>query len=134
MSSALRGVLSVHERVIFFAILTSVGHCKFNIFAVKVNYWINSFRTHIFVQQIEQSVSRIEFLSVVNNCQTSVQIHIVFQHCFDIFGNKAVMSKNFDIGRKRNKNSVLFFGWRKWRIYNQMSLRKSYHFYFVFTM
>ena len=81
VSTSLRGMLTVDERIIFLSILISVAKCNLNILALHVNYRVETVDGHSVFQQVLQSVARQNAPAVVHNRQSGVEICVVAEHC-----------------------------------------------------
>ena len=65
VGSSLRGVLTVDKGIVFLAILRTVGKGYLNVFARQVHNGIQSRRSHVVVQQVFQSVTAHNAVSVI---------------------------------------------------------------------
>ena len=63
--TALRGMLSVHKRIIFLAILVAMCNDDFDVFARQMDDGVKRFGRHIFVEQIDQTMAGIELFPVI---------------------------------------------------------------------
>ena len=80
VSTALRGVLSVYERVILLAILVGVCERNLDVFALEVYYRVDAVGGHRVVEQVFKSVAAQNPASVVHDGQSCVQVSVVAQH------------------------------------------------------
>ena len=106
VSSALRGVLSVHKRVILFAILVGVCKGNLNVFSFHVYDGIEPVVGHVVVEQVFQSVSAQDAPSVIHDGQPRVQVGIVSQHCFHDVGMKLVAFEERVVWFEEDEGSV----------------------------
>ena len=65
MGTSLRGVLSVHERIILLAILVAVGNDHLDVISLQMNDWIQRIGSHVLIQQIDQAIAGIELPTIV---------------------------------------------------------------------
>jgi len=60
--------------------MRTVGKSQFNIVANKVNYRIEALLVHILVEQVNQTVLRLESGTVEVDYKSGVQVNVVFKH------------------------------------------------------
>ena len=108
--SAERGVLSVYERVVFFAVL--VGVCKgyLDVFARKVYYRVKCRGRHGVGEQVFEAVAALYFASVEDYCQPGVEVCVVAEQVFDYFRAEVVIQKERVVGLKGGVRAVFFVG------------------------
>ena len=80
MRTALRGVLTIYERVILLSILVGMRESYLNIFAFDVDYRVECVCGHIILQEILKSVSGEDAPSVVHDGESGVEICIIAEH------------------------------------------------------
>ena len=80
MCTALRCMLTIHERVILLAILIGMSESDFNILSLHVNNRIQWINGHIISQKVLQTMSTKYTTTIVHNGQSGVQIGIVTEH------------------------------------------------------
>ena len=86
-------MLTVDEGVILIAVLVGMGECYLDIFPFQMNDRIERIDRHILRQQIQQTVLRNEFLAVIDERQTGVEVGIVTQQLLDIIIAETVVLK-----------------------------------------
>ena len=82
MGSALRGMLAIDERIIFFAILVGMGEGNLDIIALQMDDGIEGIAGHTVFQQILQTMTRENATTIIHDDQSRIQIGIVAQHVF----------------------------------------------------
>ena len=82
MGSPLGGMLAVHKRVVFFSILIGMGESNFNVLALQVNNVIQAIGSHVVFQQVFQTMTGKNTLTVVHEGQPRIQISIVAKQGF----------------------------------------------------
>ena len=82
--TALDGMLAIDERVILIAILVSMGKCNLNIIALEVNNRIEGLNGHILREQVKQTIAGNEFLAVIRERETCIEVSVVPQQFLDI--------------------------------------------------
>src|SRR5690606_18903634 len=100
MCSTLSGMLTVYERIIFFAVSVGVGNGNFYVFFFKMNDRIEFLIRKILLQKIVQTSLGKKFFPIEINGQASVEIGIIPQHSFHILKTVAIIVKNSIIGNK----------------------------------
>ena len=75
--TAQRRVLTVDKRIIFLAILIGMGNRHFYVLPLQMNYGIERFSRKIVAKEIEQTIARHIFLTVVIYGKAGVEICIV---------------------------------------------------------
>ena len=68
VGTALDCMLTIDERVVFIAVLISMGQRDLNIFAYDVNDRIERIDGHILRQQVEQTVLAHEAFAIIDEC------------------------------------------------------------------
>ena len=108
--STLCRVLSIDKRVVFFAVLGFAmcnGH--FDIISTQVNDGIQHVIGIIVVfQQIFKPIFRFILFAIKNNCQSRVEINIVFEHTHNVLVAITIVLKDAFIRHKRNGGSFAF--------------------------
>ena len=77
MRTALCGVLSVYERIVFFSILIGMRKGNFDVFSFQVDDVIKSLTGHIIFQEVLQTMTGDNSLSVVDESQSCIKISII---------------------------------------------------------
>ncbi|CAI8195210.1 MAG: Uncharacterised protein [Flavobacteriaceae bacterium] len=86
MCSPLSGVLPIDKGMVFFTILRSaVGYRNFDILSPQVNDGVKQIiGVCLILQQISQSIFRIEFYSIEVYGEPRVEVNVIFEHAFYI--------------------------------------------------
>ena len=77
MRTALCGVLSVYERIIFLSILVGMRKGYFDVFPFQVDDVIKPLAGHVVFQKVFQTVAGDNPLPVVDESQPRIEISIV---------------------------------------------------------
>ena len=77
MGTSLGGMLTVHEGIVFLTVLVGVREGDFDILTFQMNDVVQAIGGHVVLQQVFQSVTRHNALTVVDESQTRIQIGIV---------------------------------------------------------
>ena len=77
MRTALRGVLTVDEGVIFFSVLSGMGEGNLDVFPFQVDNRIKSGSGHVVVQKVDQTVARQDAVTVIDNGKPCVEVRVV---------------------------------------------------------
>ena len=107
VGSTLGSVLTVNERVILLTILVSVGKSQFDVSTLQVDDVIQAIHRHIVFQQVFQTVTRENLLTVIYDGKSCIQISIVLEqvlYCvimIGIAGEEGVVRLEIDIGTSR---------------------------------
>ena len=80
MSTALGGVLTIHEGIVLLAILIGMGKGNLDIFALHVDNLIETLVGHIIGQEILQTMTAEDAATIVHDGESGVQISIVAEH------------------------------------------------------
>ena len=107
MSTALCGMLTVHERVILLAILVSVRECNLDIFAFKVYYGVKPVVGHIVGEQVFQSVAALNPAPVIHYDKSRVQISVVAEHCLHEIIVEMIVLEQLRVWFKEDVRAVL---------------------------
>ena len=107
VGTALRGVLSVHKRVVFLAILVGMGEGNLDILALHMDDGIDGVGGHRVGEQVFQSVAREDAPAIVHDGQSGVQISIVAQHGFHEFIVEFIVLEQRVVGLKEDKCAAL---------------------------
>ena len=110
MRTALGSVLTVHKRIILFAILVGMRESDFNILALQVYDFIKSFGGHVVLQQVLQAMTREDTLTVVNEGQARIQISIVSEQCFDELIQELIANEQGVVRFKKDEGTGFFGG------------------------
>ena len=110
MRTALRRMLAVYERIIFFSVLVAMSNHHFNILPFQMNDGIKWLGCHVFIQQIHQSVFRMKAFPVVQNRQSAVQKDIILQQGFNKFVFILIILEYRIIGYEYHLRTIGFGG------------------------
>ena len=80
MSTALSGMLTIYERMVFLAILISMGESNLYILAHDMNDRIQAVVGHIVVQQVFKTITALYTATIIHDGQSRVEVGIVAQH------------------------------------------------------
>ena len=108
--TTLRGMLSVNERIILFAVLVGVGKGNFNVFALNVDDGVEPIVGHAVVQQVGQAIATNDAPTVVHDGQTSVKVGVIAEHCLHKLCFKAIIKKQSVVGFEEYERAVFFVG------------------------
>ena len=78
--TALGGMLTVDERVVFLAILVGMGEGNLDILPFEMDDGVDALGGHVIVQQILQAITTQNAPAVIHDGKTRVQIRIVAEH------------------------------------------------------
>ena len=107
MGTALSGMLTIDEGIVFLTILIGMGEGNLDILAFQVDYRIKSVVGHTIVQQIFQSMTRQDTPIVIHNGKACIQVGIVAEHILhDIILELIVLEQGI-IGLKEDECAVL---------------------------
>ena len=112
MGTALRGVLSVDERVVFLAILVGMRKGYLNVFALHVDDRVEAVVGHVVGEQVFQTVARKDAAAIEDDGQSGVQIGIVTEHRFhDVIVELVVLEQCFTVvGLEIDVSTILVVG------------------------
>ena len=110
MRTPLGGVLTVHKRIVLFAILVGMRESDFNILALQVYDFIKSFGGHVVLQQVLQAMTRENTLTIVNEGQARIQISIVSKQCFDELIQELIANEQGVVRFKEDEGTGFFGG------------------------
>ena len=133
MRTAHGGVLAVHERITFFAVLVGMRKSHFDIVAFQMDDGIQRRSRHFIVEQVFQTVFRIEFLSVEDDSKPRVEIRIILQHRFHESFIVRIVDKQTVIGKKFHQGAARFGAGFDGRFFQQDAFFKFSHEGLVFT-
>ena len=85
MGTALSGMLTINEGVVFLTILIGMGKGNLNILALKVDNGVKGIVRHTVFQQILQTMTGKNAPIIIHNGQANIQIGIVTKHVFHNF-------------------------------------------------
>ncbi len=71
---------------------------------------VNGVAVDVLVKQVEQTVARKVFFSVVNNCKACIQESVVFHHRRNIVADVVVVFKNAAVGPEYHQCAIGFVG------------------------
>ena len=77
MRTALRGVLTVDERVVFFSVLSGMGEGYLDVFAFQMDNRIKSGCRHVVVQEVYKTVARQDAVTVIDNGKSGIEVRVV---------------------------------------------------------
>ena len=105
------GVLAVYEGVVVLAIFAGgVHHGELKVLIVQIDRLIQAVAASLLVQQIQQTVFGIELLPVEVDGKPAVQIDIVPQQVFDVFGVPVEVDENSIVRQERGHGAVFLGG------------------------
>ena len=107
VGAALGGMLSVHERVVFLAVLIGVGEGNLDILALDVDDWIDGVGGHRVGEQVLQTIARKDASPIVHDGQACVQVGIVAQHGLHELIMELVVLKKGVVGFEENIGAAL---------------------------
>ena len=111
MCAALRSILTVYEGIIVFAVCIGVGESDFHIGAFGMDNRVKQFiAVGLVFEQIEQTAFGNELLPVVADTQASVEIGVIPDLLFQVFGYEPVIPEYGFIRLKADERSIRFFG------------------------
>ena len=73
MSTALCGVLTVDERIVFLAVLVGMSDNHLYLVAFKMNGSVERVVAHIFLYEVAEAIARAIFFAVVDYGQSCVE-------------------------------------------------------------
>ena len=82
VGAALGRVLTVHEGIILFTVLGSMGEGNVDVVSAEVNDGIESGSGHVVVEEVLQPVAREYAAAVVVDGEAGVEVGVVAQHVF----------------------------------------------------
>jgi len=110
MSTALGGVLTIHEGIVLLAILIGMGKGDLDVFALHVNNLIETFIGHIVGQQILQTMTAEDAATIVHDGESGVQISIVAEHrLHEIIVERIVLEQGI-IRFEEDEGTILVLG------------------------
>ena len=77
VSTSLSGMLTVYKGIVFLAILIGMRESDFNVLSFQVDDIIQAFGSHVVFQQILQTMTGKNALTIVDEGQSGIQISIV---------------------------------------------------------
>ena len=107
VSAALRGMLTVDERVVLLAVLVGVRESNLYVLTFQVDDGIDALGGHLVVEQILQSVAAEDAPTVVHDGQTGVQIGVVAEHRLHDVVVETVVLEQRGVGFKEDVRSRL---------------------------
>ena len=107
MGAALRGVLSVYERIVLLAILVGMGKGYLDVLALHVDDGIHGVGGHGIGEQVFQTVARKDASPVVHDGQTRIKIGIVAQHRLHEIIMETVVFEQCVVGFKEDIGAAL---------------------------
>ena len=108
--TALRGVLSVDERVVALAVARAVGDGHLDVVAREVDGQIERLVGHVLVEQVEQAVLRDVAPAVEPDGQPEVQIGVVLHHLLDILHVVGIGAEDLLVDAEGDEGAVLLVG------------------------
>ena len=113
MSTSLRGVLSVYERVIFLSVLVCMCKGNLNVIAFHVNNGVKRVYSHIVGEQVLQSVATENAMPIIHNGKSCVQVGVVSQHSNDNVVLETVILKERVVGLKVDVSALFIVRFRR---------------------
>ena len=107
MRTALCGMLSVDERIVFLAVLVGMGKGHLDIVTLQMDDGIQRVVGHAVFQQIFQSMTRENTTTIVHDGQTRVQIGVVAQHVLHNVVLELIVLEQRVVGFKVDVRAVL---------------------------
>jgi hypothetical protein len=80
VSAALGGILAVYKAVIIFTVGKPMSESYFNIRSGKMNNRLQALLAHIFIEQVDQTISGKKLIPVEIYYKSGIKINIVFKH------------------------------------------------------
>ena len=133
MRTALCGMLSVYERIIFLSVLVGVCKSYLDVFAFQVDNIIKTLTGHVVFQQVFQSMAGDDPLSVVDESQSRIKISVVTQQCFYKLVLERVVEEEGVVRFKEDISTIFFCAVFRY-ITLQYSFFKNYGTYFAVTI
>ena len=87
----------------------------------KVHYRIERLYGHILFEQIEQTISGVEFFAVIHDSQTGIKECIILQHRLDKLIAEFEILEQCVIRQKFDVCTVRFFGWIDIRLFEYLA-------------
>ena len=107
MSTALGGVLAIHERVILLAVLVGMGKGDLDILTLEMDDRIEAVVGHPVVEQILQSVTGEDATTIIHDGQACIQIGIVAEHILHDIILEAIVQEKRIVGLEEDVGAVL---------------------------
>ena len=104
--AALGGVLPVHERVIFLAILRRVGEGYVDALAFEVHYGVKPGGGHIVGEQVFEAVAADDAAAVVVDGEPRVEVGVVAEHRLHKLAAEAEVAEEFRVGLEIDVRTV----------------------------
>ncbi len=109
VSTTLNGVLAIHKRVIFFAILlVGMSEGYFDVISLQVDDVIEGCGIHRVFQKVFQTIATHDATTVIVNLQTCVQVGVVAQHVADKLVLELIIEKECIIWCERDECAIFF--------------------------
>ena len=121
MSTALGGVLTIHEGIVLLAILIGMGKGDLDIFALHVDYLIETLVGHIIGQEILQTMTAEDAATIVHDGESGVQISIVAEHRFHEIIVEGIVLEECIIRLEEDKGTVLVLS-----IFHRVALQNTF--------
>ena len=106
MRTALRGVLSIDERIVTLAVTRTVCDGHFDILARKVDRRIERLFGHVLAQEVQQAVLRNIALAVETEGQPQIEVSIVANHLLDILQIVGIVTEHLPVHTETDKRTV----------------------------
>lgn len=97
MRTALRGVLSIDERIVTLAVTRTVCDGHFDILARKVDRRIKRLLGHVLAQKVQQAVLRNIALTVETEGQPQIEVSIVANHLLDVLQIVGIVAEHLPV-------------------------------------
>ena len=106
VGTALCGVLTVDEAVVFLAILVGMGEGDLDVLAHDVDDGVEFRRRHVVLQQVFQAVAALDAPPVVHDGESGVEVGIVAEHgLYELFVELVVFEQRV-VGAEEDVSSV----------------------------
>ena len=106
VGAALGRVLTVHEGVVFFTVLGSMGEGDVDVVSAEVNDGIESGSGHVVVEEVFEPIATEDAAPVVEDGKSCVEIGVVPKHVFDELTVELVVVEEFGVGFEEDVGSV----------------------------
>ena len=123
--TALCGMLTIYERIIFLAVLIGMREGYFNVFSFQMNNVVKAFGSHVVLQQVFQSVTGKNLLSIIYKGQTRIEVSVITEQGFDKLILEFIIHKQRFVWFEED-SSTIFFRAVLSNITKQLSFFKSY--------
>ena len=121
MSTALGGMLTIHEGIVLLAILIGMGKGNLDVFALHVDNLIKTLVGHIIGQEILQTMTAEDAATIVHDGESGVQISIVAEHrLHEIIVERIVLEQGI-IRFEEDEGTVLVLG-----IFRNIALQNTF--------